>query len=217
MPNETVIIGLRTYVRTLCVSMIAEISDLGGNLITNNKEAGRMTTYPLPTDNDLSRLASSKFFITKTILPTSASDEELCGTEKQLGTEQPKKATQLRLCQQKRSQSQSQQQQGVPGFPDFPSFWAGEEGWVFWKRTGIASKQSAKLARVASRHTNPLRREAANKAGIKSKQKVCRNTAVTKEVKVRKKSQDKKKRILKIRDKRQMVALRRSLSSLSCK
>jgi hypothetical protein len=180
-----------------------------------------MTTRPLPTDDDLSRLASSRLFITETILPTIASDEKLCGTEKRLGTEQSEKATQFRLCQQKRSQPQSQQQQqqqqGVPGFPDFPPFWVGEEGWVFWKRNRIASTESTKLARVAGREMNQLRRKAANKAGLRSKQKVCRNTAVTKEVKVRKKSQDKMKRRLKRRDKRQMVALSGSLSSLSCK
>jgi hypothetical protein len=95
-------------------------------------------------------------------------------------------------------------QNGVPGFPDFPKFWCGEEGWVVWKRNKSKSKVNQKPKKVEIwKKQIRIRREAVNREG-------------TAKIKVRKKSDDRKKRLQRLKHRRQMVSLRMSLESLSC-
>lgn len=105
---------------------------------------------------------------------------------------------------------------GVPGFPEFPPFWFGEEGFVSWQRnkcstTNLAKKKSN--PKVGRRQTQ-IRREAVNRAGlVKRRRAGIRDTLRLRAIK---KSEDRKRRLHMLKHKRQMVALRKSLASLSC-
>jgi len=75
---------------------------------------------------------------------------------------------------------------GVPGFPDFPDFWSGQEGWAVWRR-----EHRKKML--------PIRRAVVNAAGTKKK-----------------KAHKRKQVLQKLKDKREMMALRKSMKALQC-
>jgi len=119
---------------------------------------------------------------------------------------------------------------GVPGFPDFPDTWIGDEDSSSWttfcrvpsKADAVLRKQRAEdiqqvhQAMVLKR----LRRQAVNVAGLKVPRIKTGSSKTSSHPKKHAKAHKvdrRKKNVLQLQHRRQMVALRKSLNGLSCK
>jgi hypothetical protein len=118
-----------------------------------------------------------------------------------------------------KSNSSSAKDTGVPGFPDFPDCWGGEEGGVVvWMRNPPSASAKGNEKRAQSKNRRIVR-QAVNAAGIsisraKSNDKADKKAA--KAVRKAKKVSKRRKTLQKRHQKQQMKELSHGLSSLSC-
>jgi hypothetical protein len=116
---------------------------------------------------------------------------------------------------------------GVPGFPDFPDSWCGEEGWATWQRIppNAATNKTQRRQRaedIQQAHQSMvlrhIKRQAVNVAGLskrppRTKAGYKPSTAKTKPHKL-----DRRRKIVKqLRHRREMASLRKNLKALTCK
>lgn len=119
------------------------------------------------------------------------------------------------------------QNKGVPGFPEFPDYWCGEEGWATWQRipptrkTHVAQRrqraediQNAHRSMVLRR----LQRQAVNVAGMPPRRNNPRNKAGYRPATKTKahKMERRRKLVQQLRNRREIVALQKSMKALNC-
>ena len=113
-----------------------------------------------------------------------------------------------------------QKSNGVPGFPDFPDVWVGQEGRAVSTRDKSNKTEHRPRPRPRPK-SKPVRREAVNKAGIKKQTGgKKKNTKPKKLLPAKKWEEVKRKRKIRrkmnAKHKRAMNALNKSLEALSC-
>jgi hypothetical protein len=182
-------------------------------------------------DEDLSKLTSSSLSIslTKEITQCGGPDSNIVFPKQLHGVGLYNNTLTDDVSMSTLPMPSAQKEEGVPGFPDFPSFWCGEEGWAVWKKTDVRKEHASKKTNEEATATDAaackapvrLRRQAVNTAGIiKHKRRNGKQSWKQPKAKVQqrttKKTERRRKVLQKLKHKRQMVALRRGLSSLSC-
>ena len=172
-------------------------------------------------DEHLSQLTSSRLSIslTREITDCDASNVVFPSKLHGLGLYQQKDDHCIRV-----AKACTEKEQGVPGFPDFPSFWCGEEGWAVWKRTKATKKEKPKKVEkeLALRmKALALKRQPVNMVGMKKfksrGRKHCWKVPKAKIQQRESKKTERRRSVLKkLKARRQMANLHRSLASLSC-
>ena len=173
-------------------------------------------------DNRLSQLALSSLWIKETNEIFESDDRAyLIPKQTHFGRHSSSSTEKSADCQQ--DQPVTSGATGVPGFPDFPSIWRGEEG--YRRRTHCinngpkeATAYEAKANRKDGRRIIGIRRQAVNTSGmiarIKKKGKAQKKQAST----IRRVSATKHRRYRLLKhngDKQSMAAVRRGLASIS--
>jgi hypothetical protein len=188
-----------------------------------NRPSLTASTSSVVVDDTLSQLASSSLFISTTREILKCDDKAYALPSKSHAGLYSTSTSLLATKDSKWSNSSSAKD-GVPGFPDFPSSWCGEEGFVVWTRIPAGEKRSQQ----ANKNHRRIVRQAVNAAGISlpraassnhdkaDKQAVKAGKQAAKAVRKAKKVIKRKKTLQKRHQKQQMKALSRGLASLSC-
>jgi hypothetical protein len=180
-------------------------------------------------DEDLSQLTASTLTISQTKEITKCSDIDFQLPKKlhaglyeyKFEYEDQQRKSTLMLGD---SSTMSGPEEGVPGFPDFPDCWCGEEGWAVWEKTAKKEYETSKKAWRRNKATTRrmrLQRPAVNAVGLrKSSSSSAAAAAAAFEMKPSRpkahKADRRRKMLQQLPHKRQMIALQKSLKSLSC-
>ena len=121
-----------------------------------------------------------------------------------------------------------QKHTGVPGFPDFPEGWCGEEGLSSWRRVPPNSTNTTQRRQraedIQKAHQNMVlrrfKRQPVNVAGLRKRPPRTKagNEQAAASAKTKPHKCDRRRLIVQqLRHQRDMASLRKSLKSLSCK
>jgi hypothetical protein len=179
-------------------------------------------------DEDLSQLTASTLTISQTKEITECSDIDFQLPKKlhaglyeyKFEHEYQQRKRTLMLAD---SSTRDGSEEGVPGFPDFPDCWCGEEGWAVWEKTATKENETRKKAWRRNKATTRrmrLQRPAVNVVGLRKSSSSAAGAAAGFETKPSKpkahKAARRRKMLQQLPHKRQMIALQKSLKSLSC-
>jgi hypothetical protein len=179
-------------------------------------------TTSTTVDEDLSQLTASTLTISQTTEITKCSDIDFQLPKKlhaglyeyKFEYEDQQRKSTLMLGD---SSTISGQEEGVPGFPDFPDCWCGMEGWAVLEKTAKNRKKA--WQRKATTRRMRLQRPAVNVVGLR-KSSSSAAAAAGFEMKPSKpkahKADRRRKMLQQLPHKRQMIALQKSLKTLSC-
>ena len=180
-----------------------------------------LPTTAASVDDDLSKLTSSSLSISLTKEISKCGDSNIVFPKERHGLY----SNTLSDVGMSTQPPKDEKEVGVPGFPDFPSFWFGEEGWVVWKRTNRREKNSDEKKTLQACRMQELRltrRQPVNLAGMTTRHKRRERKQSWKKPKAKiqqrttKQTERRRKVLQKLKHRRQMAKLNRGLASLSC-
>ena len=115
---------------------------------------------------------------------------------------------------------------GVPGFPEFPDSWCGEEGWATWQRVPPNTTNKTQRRQLAeeiqkghqSMVLKRLRRQAVNVAGLPKRPSRTKTGYKPATAKSKTHKLDRRRKMVQqLRHRREMASLRKNLKALKCK